>query len=235
MKVILYARASTRDKQNPEHQMAELIDWALGRGHEVVCSQTEHASGRRDDRPVWSDLLGRVLRGEADAIVATELSRFGRSTKHLLEVAHALAAHGRHLVCTRQPIDTTSPVGKLVFTILGAVAEFEVDLTRERVAAAVQQAKAKRGGAWGRQREQVPGAVLREAASMRAQLLPWRMVSALLARHGHVQPARAHGRSAHPARPWPVGTLRAALARVQLPPANQSSNPPPVAGSKLEE
>jgi len=219
MRFILYARASTKDKQNPEHQIAELRTWATGRGHEVVAAEIERESGRKDDRPVFGALLGRVLRREADGLACTELSRFGRSVAHLLEVSKALEQAGAELVCTRQPVDTTTPAGRLLFTVLAAVAAFEADLTRERVRAGVAYAIKQRGGAWGRQRETVPPEALESAIWYRSRGASWRGISELLAAAGWKQPARAHGRSAHPARPWPIGTLRDALARVELPPA----------------
>jgi DNA invertase Pin-like site-specific DNA recombinase len=219
MRFILYARASTKDKQNPEHQLAELRTWAAGRGHEVVAAEIERESGRKDDRPVFGALLGRVLRREADGLACTELSRFGRSVAHLLEVSKALEQAGAELVCTRQPVDTTTPAGRLLFTVLAAVAAFEADLTRERVRAGVAYAIKQRGGAWGRGRE-TPGPIaMQHVREFRAMGCPWRKIAERLAAMGHTQPARAHGRSAHPARPWPIGTLRDALARVELPPA----------------
>lgn len=214
MRFILYARASTRDKQHPDHQLAELRTEAARRGWSVVEEVTERESGRKDDRPLWTAALDRVLGGEADGIAAVELSRFGRSTAHLLEVSKALRAAGRHLVVTRQPIDTTNPIGRMVFTILGAVAEFEADLTRERVRAGVAHARQKKGGAWGRRREEISPDTLAAARVLRAKGYPWRSVSATLYTAGHRQPERKGGRRPRKARPWPIGTLRDALARV---------------------
>lgn len=230
MRFFLYARASTRDKQNPEHQLAELRTEAARRGWTIVGEPVELESGRKDDRPKWQAALDAVLAGDADGIAAVELSRFARSTRHLLDVSNALRKAGRHLVTTRQRIDTTDPMGRLVFTILAAVAEFEADLTRERVQRGVDFAKAKRGGAWGRLREAPPAAALDMARQLRAAGMSWRQVSGALWAGGHVQPARQRGKSAHPERPWPIGTLRAALSRVQLPPAPDGSKSAPVAG-----
>jgi DNA invertase Pin-like site-specific DNA recombinase len=230
VRFVLYARASTKDKQTPEHQLAELQQHARLRGWEVVAELIERESGRRDDRPVWAHAVELVLTGKADGVASTELSRFGRSTRHLLEVGAAFQASRAHLVCTRQPIDTTTPVGRLVFVLLAAVAEFESDLTRERVRAGVAYAKAKRGGAWGRQRETPSVTVLKAARDLRRAGLSWRRVSARLYAAGHGQPARERGRSAHPRRPWPIGTLRDALSGVELPPEPGPPNPPADAG-----
>jgi DNA invertase Pin-like site-specific DNA recombinase len=220
MRFILYARASTKDKQHPEHQIAELRAWAAGRGHEVVAAEIERESGRKDDRPVFGALLSRVLRREADGFACTELSRFGRSVPHLLEVSTALERAGAELVCTRQPVDTTTPAGRLLFTILAAVGAFEADLTRERVRAGVAFAIKQRGGAWGRPRAVLSAQTLSYAAKIRAEGHSWRAVAQVLHGAGLSQPElyRA-GVCVRPARAWPVGTLRDALARVELPPS----------------
>jgi len=213
VRFILYARASTKDKQHPEHQITELRAAAAARSWTVADEVIERESGRKDERPLWRAALGRVLLGEADGIASVELSRFGRSTAHLLEVAKALDAAGKHLVCTRQPIDTTTSIGRLVFTMLAAVATFEAELTRERVTAGVRAAITRRGGAWGRGRQTVQPDALQLAADMIGQGVSWRAASAALAKRGFLQPESVAGRSAHPRRPWPVGTLRDALAR----------------------
>lgn len=217
MRFVLYARASTKDKQHPEHQIAELRAEAARRGWTIEQEFIEHESGRKDERPMWLAALGRVLTGHADGVAAVELSRFGRSTRHLLDVANAIREAGGHLVCTRQPIDTTTPVGRLVFTMLAALAEFEADLVRERVIAGVRHAKLRRGGAWGRGRETIPPVALSLASAARQVGKSWRETASVLANAGYAQPARSHGRSAHPSRPWPIGTLRDAMAAVGLP------------------
>jgi DNA invertase Pin-like site-specific DNA recombinase len=219
VRFILYARASTKDKQHPEHQIAELRTEAARRGWAVAAEIIETESGRKDDRPKLQAALDSILSGAADGLAAVELSRIGRSLAHLLKISKALNLAGRHLVCTRQPIDTTTPVGRLVYAMLGACGEFEAEIIRERVLAGVRHKREKNGGSWGRQRESVPAELLPHVRAQRMLRVPWRAISADLARMGHTQPARGHGRSAHPARPWPVGTLRDACARVELPPA----------------
>jgi len=229
MRFVLYARASTRDKQNPHHQLEELRGEAARRGWTVVEEIVETESGRRDDRPGWARAVHLALRGQADGVAAVELSRFGRSLRHLLEVSAAFDMARRHLVCTRQPVDTTTSVGRLIFTVLGAVAEFEADLTRERVRAGVAFAKVKRGR-WGRPPADIPAATVRAAVEMQEAGLSLRRIAARLYAGGHAQPARERGRSAHPARPWPIPTLARALAAVQLPSQNGPSNPASEAG-----
>jgi DNA invertase Pin-like site-specific DNA recombinase len=230
LRFVLYARASTKDKQHPEHQIAELRGEAARRQWTIVDELTEKESGRKADREVFAQPMDLVRTGKADGIACTELSRFGRSLPHLIEVSRELDARRAQLVCTRQPIDTTTAVGRLVFALLGAVAEFEADMTRERVRAGVRFAIAKRGGAWGRQREHVPRATVLAAIDLRTAGLSWRRTTARLYAVGHAQPASDRGRSAHPLRPWSVPTLQRAIASVQLPCDPGTPNPPPAAG-----
>jgi DNA invertase Pin-like site-specific DNA recombinase len=221
MRFVLYARASTKDKQHPEHQIAELRTEAARRGWVVASEVIETESGMKDDRPKLQAALDMVLSGAADGLAAVELSRVGRSLAHLLKISKALDAAGRHLVCTRQSqsIDTTTPIGRLVFAVLGACAEFEAEIIRERVLAGVRAKRDKNGGSWGRGREAVPAKAVWLARNLRAEGMAWRTVASTLAAAGQAQPARDRGRSAHPKRPWPVGTLRDACTRVELPPS----------------
>jgi DNA invertase Pin-like site-specific DNA recombinase len=98
-------------------------------------------SGSRASRPEWNKCLAYLREG--DVLVAVKLDRFGRSTKHLLEVAADLEARGVGLRCLDQPVDTTTPVGKLQFTILAAVAQFESDLIIERTHDGLKAARAR--------------------------------------------------------------------------------------------
>ena len=88
------------------------------------------ASGVRASRPEWDKCLERLEPG--DALVSVRLDRIGRSVQNLIEVANLLRERGVDLVCLDQPIDTTTPLGKMFFTILAAFAEFEHDLIVER-------------------------------------------------------------------------------------------------------
>jgi DNA invertase Pin-like site-specific DNA recombinase len=223
VRFILYARASTKDKQHPEHQIAELRTEAARRGWTVAEEVIELESGRKDDRPKWGAALATVLSGGADGIAAVELSRFGRSTRHLLEVAHAVKQARRHLVCTRSPIDTTTPMGELVFTIFAAIAQFEAQCTADRIARTIRTVRADRrakgkSDAWGRPREEPDAVALRLVETGLQNGLTWRALSAALAKQGFLQPARYRdGVEVRPARPWPIGTLRDACARVGIP------------------
>ncbi len=135
-----YARVSTLD-QNPELQLEKL--------REAGCERVvvEKASGARTDRPELTRLLRDMLR-EGDTLVIWKLDRLARSLKQLIETAEDLKGRGIGLVSLTDAIDTTSPGGMLVFHMLGAIAEFERALIRERTAAGLAEAKrkGKKGG-----------------------------------------------------------------------------------------
>jgi DNA invertase Pin-like site-specific DNA recombinase len=130
-----YARVSTRD-QHPQAQLDALT--AAG------CQRifTDHgASGRLARRPEFDKCLGYLRAG--DQLVITKLDRIGRSLRHLIELAGELADRGVDLVVLRQAIDTTTAGGRLFFHLLGAFAEFEADLARERTLDGLETARAR--------------------------------------------------------------------------------------------
>jgi Resolvase, N terminal domain len=97
---------------------------------EGVCGKRQ--SGAKAGRQEFDKCLAYLREG--DVLVAVKLDRFGRSTKHLIQVAEDLEARGVGLRCLDQPIDTTTPLKELVFTILAAIGEFERALIFERTA-----------------------------------------------------------------------------------------------------
>jgi putative DNA-invertase from lambdoid prophage Rac len=219
MNVELYARTSTKDgRQTPELQIEELRRYAAIREWKVVRETIETESGAKR-RPLWEALLVRLeaREGEARAVLAVELSRFGRSLQHLVEVGERLRTVGAELVATRQNIDTTTPTGRLLFGILAALAQFERELIQERVTAGVRRAIAKREGAWGRARVSIPRAALQRAAELAGKGVPWQGIAEALAKDGYMQPAKRTGKRQHLERPWPTGTLQDAVARLGLP------------------
>jgi DNA invertase Pin-like site-specific DNA recombinase len=135
-----YSRVSTRD-QRPEVQSERLREAGCTRIFE------DHgASGAKASRPEWDRCLDRLEHG--DTLVCTKLDRVGRSVKNLMEVSKLLEDKGVDLVCLDQPIDTTTPQGKLFFAILAAFAEFERDMIVERTrdGLAATTARGRNGG-----------------------------------------------------------------------------------------
>lgn len=137
-----YARVSTQD------QRLDLQIEALERAgcDEIV---TEKASGARDDRPRLEALLGKVRAG--DSIVVWKLDRLARSTRQLLELSERFDRDGVDLVSLNDQIDTSTPQGKLWYTMTAAMAEMERDMIVERTKAGLEAARA-RGVRMGRPR-----------------------------------------------------------------------------------
>ncbi len=107
---------------------------------------TDTMSGKRFDRPEFQRMLEIARAG--DVIVVWRLDRLGRSLKHLIETVNALSQCDVQLVSLKEHIDTTTPSGKLMFHIIGAMAEFERDVNSERTRAGLEAARARgrRGG-----------------------------------------------------------------------------------------
>jgi DNA invertase Pin-like site-specific DNA recombinase len=139
MSVIGYARVSTLD-QDTALQTDALSTFGCERIFE------DYASGSKEDRPELAACLDYLREG--DTVVIWKLDRLGRSLPHLLSIADQFRARGIQLVITTMGIDTRTPGGKLLFSVLGAVAEYERDLIRERTAAglAAARARGRKGG-----------------------------------------------------------------------------------------
>jgi DNA invertase Pin-like site-specific DNA recombinase len=163
MALIGYARISTAG-QDLTAQQAALA--AAG------CAQVvaETGSGADRSRPALAALLRRL--GPGDTLVVVRIDRLARSLAHLLEVIAAIQARGAAFRSLGDPIDTTGPSGTLVLQILGAVAEFERALIRERTLAGLAAARAKgRVGGNPRMAAREPAALVRLAAARRAAAL----------------------------------------------------------------
>lgn len=164
-RVALYARVSTSDKgQDPEVQLIAAQALAEQRSWAVVRSFVDHGiSGASRDRPALDDLLKAARSGEVDVVVTFKLDRLARSLSHLLELAENLRAWGVGLVSvTDAHVDTTTPSGRFTFQILGAVAELERELIRDRVRAGIRRAQ-EAGTHCGRPRVEID---LRPAVAM---------------------------------------------------------------------
>jgi len=145
MRVSLYARVSTMDKgQDPEMQLRELREYSERRGWTVVGEYVDVGiSGAKDSRPELNRLMADGSRRKFDAVVVWRFDRFARSVSHLLRALETFRSLGVEFVSYSEAIDTATPVGKMTFTVLGAVAELERSLIVERVRAGMRNAKAK--------------------------------------------------------------------------------------------
>ena len=164
LRVVLYARVSTRE-QSADMQLAELRRFAQARGWQVVGQFVDQASGATTSRPEFDRMMQVLRRRGADVLLCWKFDRIGRSTSHLLGVLEELRALNVGFCSMTEGVDTTTPTGKMVFTFLAALAEFERSLIRERVQAGIQNAK-ERGVRFGRPRVGFDAA---RAAEMRTQ------------------------------------------------------------------
>lgn len=143
MRIALYSRVSTA-QQTTENQRLELERVAAARGWNIVQTFTDEGisgSKGRDERPGLDALLKAASRRQFDLIAVWSIDRLGRSLQHLVTTVNDLQAVGVALYIHQQQLDTTTPSGKLCFSMFGAFAEFERNLIRERVKVGIERAK----------------------------------------------------------------------------------------------
>jgi DNA invertase Pin-like site-specific DNA recombinase len=171
MKAAIYARVSTANNgQDPTMQTRELREYCDRRGWTVAGEYVDIGiSGTKEKRPELDRLLGEAHRRRFDAVVVWRFDRFARSVSHLLRALETFKSLGIEFVSLSEQVDTSTPTGKMVFTVLGAVAELERSLIVERVRAGLRNAKAK-GKSLGRPRVAVDAAKI---AALRSQGLSW--------------------------------------------------------------
>ena len=182
MRAALYARVSTpasskratrdgdRERQDPEVQLLKLRAYAQARGWEVIGEYVDRKSGADPNRPALRDLEADIDAGKVDAVLVVRLDRIMRSTANFVQFLTMLEedASGRPrrkpvaLIATDQNLDTSTPAGRLMRTIIMAVAEYERDIIRERINDGLDKARAD-GKQLGRRRRHVDLDAYREA------------------------------------------------------------------------
>jgi DNA invertase Pin-like site-specific DNA recombinase len=171
----IYARVSTlHSGQDPTLQTRELKEYCLRRGWQVFdCYVDNGFSGKKDSRPQLNRMMQDAHERRFDVAVVWRFDRFARSVSHLLRALENFNALGIQFVSLSEQVDTSTPMGKMVFTVLGAVAELERNLIVERVRAGLRHARAK-GKCLGRPRKSVDAAKVR---SLRAAGESWRIIA----------------------------------------------------------
>lgn len=132
--ILGYARVST-EQQSLDRQLDALQKY----GCDLIFD--EKMTGTKRDRPELEKLIDRMTEG--DTVVIAELSRLGRSTKDLIELTELFQSKGVHLVSLKEQIDTSTSTGKLLFTLMSAIAQFERDLISERTQEGLKAARAR--------------------------------------------------------------------------------------------
>src|SRR5271170_4881247 len=174
LRVAVYARVSTiGNGQSPEMQLRELREHCDRRGWQISCEYVDEGiSGSKEKRPRLDTLMADAHRRKFDAVIVWRFDRFARSVSHLLRALETFRALGIEFVSLSEQVDTSTPTGKMVFTVLGAVAELERSLIAERVKAGLRNARAK-GKRLGRPRVVVDAARI---AALRAHGRSWREI-----------------------------------------------------------
>jgi DNA invertase Pin-like site-specific DNA recombinase len=175
VRAAIYARVSTANNgQDPTMQTRELREYCERRGWAVAGEYVDIGiSGTKEKRPELDRLMADAHQRRFDVIVVWKFDRFARSVSHLLRALETFRAQGIEFVSFSEQLDTSTPAGKMVFTVLGAVAELERGLIVERVRAGLRNAKAK-GKKLGRPRKSV---LPSEIISLRAQGRSWRKIA----------------------------------------------------------
>jgi len=141
-RVALYARVSTLDKgQDPETLLLALREYAEQRGFRLVGEYVDHPSGGRDDRPQYRALLAAARKRLLDVVLVWRYDRFARSTQALANALKEFQHLGVDFISYQENIDTTTPQGELIFTVMASLAWFESTRISERVKAGMARAK----------------------------------------------------------------------------------------------
>lgn len=174
MRAAIYARVSTANGQDPTVQTRELEEYCARRGWQVAGTYIDIGiSGTKEKRPQLDRLMVDAHRRRFDTVAVWRFDRMARSVSHLLRVLETFNALSVQFVSLSEQLDTTVPAGKMVFTVLGAVAELERSLIVERVKAGLRNAKAK-GKRLGRPKVTVDASRI---AILRAQGRSWRSIA----------------------------------------------------------
>jgi DNA invertase Pin-like site-specific DNA recombinase len=175
VRAAIYARVSTLNgHQDPSMQTRELEEYCQRRGWQIHDLYVDNGvSGKKDSRPELNRMMQDAHERRFSVVVVWRFDRFARSVSHLLRALETFNALGVQFVSLSEQVDTSTPTGKMVFTVLGAVAELERNLIVERVRAGLRHARAK-GKRLGRPRKSVDPV---QIAALRAAGQSWRIIA----------------------------------------------------------
>jgi DNA invertase Pin-like site-specific DNA recombinase len=140
-RVAIYARVSTQD-QDPQMQLRELRAYAKLRSFTVASEFIDHVSGATTERLELTKLWQSARTRKIDTVLVWKFDRFARSTKQLIDALEEFRHLGIDFISITEQIDTGSPMGKAMFTVISAIAEFERSLISERVRSGLAKARA---------------------------------------------------------------------------------------------
>jgi len=137
----IYARVSTAE-QEVKNQLLEIREFCKKVNYNIYKEYVDEAqSGSKVDRPALNEMLEDAFKRKFNVLVVWKLDRLGRSLKHLIEILDELKNKNVDFISVSQNIDTTTPAGRFYFQLLGAVAEFERELIKERVMLGLKRAR----------------------------------------------------------------------------------------------
>jgi DNA invertase Pin-like site-specific DNA recombinase len=141
-KVAIYTRVSTTD-QTVENQQIALREYAEKRGWNIYREYSDVASGAKEDRKELKELMSEAKKRKFDVVLVWKFDRFARSLIHLLTALKTFEEIGVDFMSLQDSIDTTTSSGRLMFSVIGAFAQFERDIIRERTILGLNRAKSK--------------------------------------------------------------------------------------------
>jgi DNA invertase Pin-like site-specific DNA recombinase len=141
VQIVLYARVST-DGQDPQVQLEPLRAHAAQRGWTIVEEFVDHGySGAKEKRPALDRMIKAAWSGKFQAVLVWRFDRFARSVKHLITALEKFRSLNINFISLQEQFDTSTPIGNAMFTIIGAMAQLERDMIRERVKAGLDRAR----------------------------------------------------------------------------------------------
>jgi DNA invertase Pin-like site-specific DNA recombinase len=175
MRAAIYARVSTLNGgQDPSMQTRELEEYCQRRAWQVYETYVDNGvSGKKDSRPQLNLMMQDAHERRFDVVVVWRFDRFARSVSHLLRALETFSSLGIQFVSLSEQVDTSTPTGRMVFTVLGAVAELERNLIAERVRAGLRHARAN-GKTLGRPRKHVDYS---KVSALRVRGMSWRKIA----------------------------------------------------------
>ncbi len=172
-RIAVYARVSTSD-QSTESQLLDLRRYVRERSWDIFKEYVDEGiSGTKDSRPALNELMDDAKKRRFDVVLVWRFDRFARSTKHLILALEEFRNLGIDFVSYQENIDTSSPLGSAIFTIISAVAQLERDIIAERVKAGLRRAR-ENGKKLGRPSAQVD---VEKVLQMRAEGLSLRAIA----------------------------------------------------------
>lgn len=158
LRCCLYTRVST-DLQKNDSQLFDLRRYAEQRDFQIVEEFSDTASGAKDSRPALNMMMDAARKRKFDAVLVWRFDRYARGTRHLLQALEEFRSLGIAFISYQENLDTGSPLGQAMFTIISALSQLERDVIRSRVVSGVR-AKREKSGRWGPKRKRDDRAVI---------------------------------------------------------------------------